>query len=126
MKIELILFFGLLTLSLVVCIVLLVISVNDVLYCSVFEKKNWKLWEKVCKELYSARFVEHYEPKENPDLECYVFYIHDIGIGKPVRVIYWPTGKTVSVHDFGGTECILSGFDKYHVSKALEIIKDMI
>lgn len=83
-----------------------IIFSSNKLYCKHYLKKDWDMWEKVCKELYSARFVGHYEFKENPSLECYDFYIHDIGIGKPVRVIYWTTQKIVSVHEFGGTECI--------------------
>jgi hypothetical protein len=98
---------------------------NNRLYCRIFEHKSWKLWEKVCKELPFAKFVEHFQYDARPGLENYKFYIHDIGIEKPVEVIYWAANSIVSVHDLSG-ECVLSDFDRYHSDKAVEIIKGLL
>ena len=113
-------------LIIVLFIVLLgtIIYFNSNLYCYIFEHKYWTLWESVCKNLSSAKFEEHYVNEEKPNLECYSFYVHDIGIGKPVKVIYWVKSNDVSVHTDKG--CILSSFDKYHSNKAKNIIKSMI
>ena len=99
----------------------IIIYFDTTLYCYIFNHKDWVLWVSVCKNLSLAKFKEHYINEEKPDLECYNFYIHDIGIGKPVKVIYWVKSDNVSVHTDEG--CILSPFDKYHSNKAADIIK---
>ena len=118
-----------------VLVIMLVVSVagmiicsskNNKIYCYIFEHKQWKLWKTVCKRLPYAKFDGHYLNEEKPYLECYNFYIHDIGIGAPVLVVYWVKSGEVSVHNLNLRECVLSSFDKYHSDKARNIIKGMI
>lgn len=86
------------------------------LYCFVFEHKEWKLWNKICKHLQEAKLVDYYK-----DTKLTNFRFKLIIDSIDYDIIYWCKNNTVSVHH--KNECILSGFDKYHSNKATEIIK---
>lgn len=112
--IGLIVLFGLLLITTILCLF-------NRTYCFIFEHKDWNLWNRVCKELPSAKFAERFHTNGRFSyLNNYKFAIEDIGIGKPVRVFYWESDGHVSVHTDEG--CLLSYFDKYHVKKAARII----
>ena len=108
------------TTALIICLV-----PNNKAYCYLFEHKNWKLWESVCKALPNAIFVKHYISEDRPDLDSYNFYVCIDEVGLPIEIVYWEnTGKT-SVHTKNGV-CLLSSFDKYHSNKARQILKPML
>lgn len=104
---------------------LFVIASNCALYCFIFEHKDWKRWEEICKLLPNSSLIKHnvFDDKHS-HLNCYVFHIPIVdSIGCPVNVYYWENKNIVSVHHLGDRGCYLCDFDTYHVKKALEIIR---
>lgn len=108
------------------CIILMVIAIlgaittaNNKLYCRFYLRKEWKLWEDVCKNLDNAVFVSKYIDSYASN---YKFSL-DLN-GKTYNIIYWIDEGTVSVHD--DIDCILSTFDSYHTNIAADKILDKI
>ena len=102
-----------------------IVQMNHTLYCFVYEHKDWKQWEEICKLLPNSSLIEHriFEGKHS-HLNCYVFRTPIVdSIECPVNVYYWENQNTVSVHYLEDRGCYLCDFDTYHVKKATEIIK---
>lgn len=100
-------------------ILVYIIFKSNRLYCFVFNHKDWKLWNKICKHLKEAKLVE--QSKDNNGTAIYFRFelvINSINYD----IIYWCDDNMVSVHN--ENECVLSFFDKYHSNKAAKIIKD--
>ena len=110
-------------LGILVLMVPVVFSINK-WYCYVFEHKSWVLWEKVCKVLLDAKLVKYHHWDEYPELESYHVPIQNPDEDGVIDVVYWVKQDCVSVHK--ETECILSDFDKYHSTKAVEIIRSFL
>ena len=97
------------------------------IYCYLFEHKDWQKWEKVCQVLPELELSEHRVFDECEKLNSYEFLLPNIGISdKDLVVVYWETINEVSVHEVGSGKCILCPFDRYHSSKAVEILKQRI
>ncbi len=111
----------------ILTVILFAIEISHTWYCFFYEHKDWKQWEEICKLLPSSSLIIHhvFEGK-NSLLNCYAFEIPFLDSVKcTVDIYYWETKNTVSVHLDDG-KCYLSGFDTYHVKKALEIIKNKL
>ena len=97
---------------------------NDKLYCKVYLNKQWKLWEKVIENLkVCCNTIYVYKCDENPKLNNYRINI-EIDENH-YQLNYWPNIKTVGLFN-EKNECVLCGFDKYHVEKAIEIMEQKI
>ena len=95
---------------------------NNKLYCKHFLKKEWNLWEKIIEKLREQGGTINVFRFDNPELNSFVVNIEIDS--KKYKLIYWPKRGTVSVHQ--GTDCTLSGFDKYHSDMAVKIMKEKI
>lgn len=91
------------------------------LYCFVFEHKDWKLWNKICKHLKEAKLI-----KCSVDNNGAVIYFQfELVIDFiDYDVMCWCADNTVSIHH--NNECILSSFDKYNSNKAAKIIRQYL
>ena len=105
------------------CIYTSIIFSNNKLYCKHYYKKEWNLWEKVIEKLKKHRgiiYVSMYD--DDPTLDAFRINI-EIG-SEEYELVYWVNRGTASVHQ--GLKCILCGYDKYHSSKAVGIMKEKI
>lgn len=107
---------------LLVGIVGLFICSNNKLYCKIYLRKEWEMWELVCANLHNATFCEHYYDKNYPEIENYSFIIPLNGIN--CDLIYWVITDRTSLHL--NKECLLSGFDKYHSDLVTKWIKEQL
>ena len=98
-----------------------IIFSSDRIYCFVYEHKDWKLWNKICKHLQEAKLIKY-----NEDYNGAAFYFEFRLIINSIDydIIYWCKDSIVSVHH--NKQCILSSFDKYHSNKAAEIIRQYL
>ena len=104
---------------LIFCLFLILIMLNNKLYCRIFLSKDWNWWEKIIKKFDSVEYLCDYNNEEEPHLENYTFII--ILDEKFVHIKYWKLLKTVSVHYLPDDGC-LGDFDKYHQ----KVIKRML
>ena len=86
------------------------------LYCKIYERKDWKAWEKVVQNFNNIKFNEHLVFEEEPNLNNYKF---ELLIDNYIWTVkYWEITNTISVHDITGHSGLpydcLSNFDKYH------------
>ena len=105
------------------CIYTSIIFSNNKLYCKHYYKKEWNLWEKVIEKLKKHRgiiYVSMYD--DDPTLDAFRINI-EIG-SEEYELVYWVNRGTASVHQ--GLKCILCGYDKYHSSMAVGIMKEKI
>ena len=103
-----------------IAIISYIIFKSNRLYCFIYEHKDWKLWNKICKNLKEAKLISYY--KDNIKVIYFRFRLTIDFID--YDVIYWCKNNIVSVHY--KNECILSAFDRYHSNKAAKIIKRYI
>ena len=117
-----------LTISIVLIAIIIIsfvmlIIINDKLYCKYFLRKEWNLWEKVIeklKEYKGAINISKFDDCPNLNL----FYINIEINSEKYLIVYWIKERTVSVHK--DTKCILCNFDKYHSDMAAKIIEEKI
>lgn len=104
-----------------VAIIFYIIFKSNRLYCFVFEHKDWKLWNKICKHLKEAKLIKYNEDHNGTSF----YFKFGLTIDSiDYDIIYWCEDNVVSVHH--DKQCILSYFDKYHSNKAAEIIKQYL
>ena len=93
------------------------------LYCWLFMRDDWNVWEKIIKSFDGIKFIEHNVFEDKPWLDAYLFEL--LIDGEPYELIYWEKNGFVSVH--GGTEdtkkICLSDFDKYHNGVAKNMLR---
>ena len=115
---------GLVTTYLVYTLYTFIVFSNNKLYCKVYLNKQWKLWEKVIENLkVCCNTIFIFKCDENPKLNNYRINI-EIDENH-YQLNYWPNIKTVGLFS-EKNECVLCGFDKYHVEKAIEIMEQKI
>ena len=99
-------------------VALYIIYKSDRLYCFIYEHKDYKLWNKICKHLKEAKLIKYSE--DNDGTAIYFNFRLTID-SVDYDIIYWCENNIVSVHC--RDKCVLSDFDKYHSDKAAEIIR---
>ena len=83
------------------------------IYCRIFEKEDWFVWEKVIKNFDSVEYAGHFEYEYSPELNNHKFIL--VVDGNEYHILYWDATDSVGVHDVPGIEYqCLSNFDKYH------------
>ena len=100
-----------------------IVFANNKLYCKHYLKKDWNLWEEVIEKLRVHKgtiYVSRFD--DMPHLDAFEVKL-DIA-SEECRLIYWVKKKTVSLHK--GTDCLLSGFDKYHSGIAMGLMEEKI
>ena len=115
---------GLVTTCLVYTLYTFIVFSNNKLYCKIYLNKQWKLWEKVIENLkvcHNTIYV--YKCDENNKLNNYRINIKIDE--KSYQLNYWTELKKVSLFN-ERDECVLCGYDKYHVEKAIEVMEQKI
>lgn len=89
---------------------MLIILINDNLYCTIFMHKDRKLWKYLIKN--ASQFKQTYETEKSIMFEWNGY-----------ELVVWKNDELISVHK--NDECILSYFDKKMSKKMYNILKEL-
>lgn len=103
----------------------LVLFCSRRVYCYVFEHKDWEMWKLVLSKFNEATYLEQYISENNPYLDNYK-YLVPIDDETSYELIYWVNQGVCGVHAHDRLECIVCGFDTYHMKQALEMVKNRL
>lgn len=95
---------------------------NQKIYCRLFERKDWALWEKILANFDTAENLGHNTWPDHPEVENYKFQV--TCEEKQYMLIYWAVKGVCSVHI--DEDCVLSDFDRYHSDMAVKMVKDKL